>query len=134
MTTKTPGGKITGLLALTCEGQEALAVGDWVHLVGPYEVEKADGTKAVLGRISVKNVRRNSTTGVYPEANVPGDVTVEAKGFAVSVEVAGAAIDAGDEVGVDAAGDILPVGAGVAKIGVALTPAADGEEFDCLMQ
>lgn len=104
MTTKTFGGKITGLLALTCEAQEATNVGDWVHLVGDYEVELADGTKPVLGKVSVANKQRiSSVTGTsVGNAKVPGDVTVETPCFFVSREVAGETIAAGDLVAVGA--------------------------------
>lgn len=137
MTTKRSGGRITGLIALTCESAVSLRVGDHVHLSGDYTVALADGTKPVLGRVSVSNKRRTLTdTGSDIAYGVPGeDVTVEVPGFAVHTHPAGAAIAAGDEVGIGAAGELLPVAAGVRKIGVALTGAAGaGVDIDYLFQ
>lgn len=134
MTTKAAGGKITGLLALTCEAQEALAVRDWVHLVGDYEVEKADGTKPVLGVVSVSNKGRNPATGAYPASIVPGDVTIEARGFYVSVLVSGGAIDAGEPVGYDGTAVVQVVDGAINQIGVALTGTVGaGEDLDVLV-
>lgn len=118
MTTKTSGGKITGLLALTCEAQEATDVGDWVHLVGDYEVEIADGTKPVLGRVSVSNKQRVSTvmgTSVG-NARVPGDVTVETPAFFVSRETAAETIVAGEEVARTASGFVSAASAAVNEV------------------
>lgn len=149
MTTKAAGGKITGLLALTLEAQSALNVGDPVHMVGDYMCDKADGTLPVVGFVSVRNVRRgtwnanqaSNQAGLYPVANVPGDVTVETPGFMVLPLVAGGAITAGHRVGVTAAGAIVDVGnsaaaipAGTTVIGVALEGATGvGVLFDCLI-
>lgn len=122
MTTKNFGGKITGLLALTCEAQEALEVGDWVQLVGGadsgYEVEKADGTKPVLGKVSVSNKKRISTvmgTSVG-NANVPGDVTVEAPGFFVSLEEAAEDVFPGDQIAVTADGMVTAASAAQSEV------------------
>jgi hypothetical protein len=126
MTTTASGGKITGLLALTMVGSTALALGDFVMVTGDYTVSLADGTKPVIGHVSVRNVKRtsdaNSTS--YPVNNPGGDVTVEAIGFYVKVHPAGAAITAGEGVGMNATGQLVPDGAGVAHLGVALTGAA----------
>lgn len=111
MTTKSSGGKITGLLALTMEAQEALDVGDWVQVSDDYEVELADGTKPTLGKCSVSNKKRINTqygTSVG-NPNVPGDVTIEALGLWVSTEVAAATIAAGDRVSISADG-MVPYG------------------------
>jgi hypothetical protein len=139
MTNKNAGGRITGLLALTCEAAVSLRVGDHVHLTGPYTVGLADGTKPPLGRVSVSNKRRvlgTETTGSDIEYGVAGgEVTVEVPGFAVHTHPAGAAITAGQAVGIGAAGALLPVGAGVTKIGLALTSAGGaGVAIDYLLQ
>lgn len=137
MTTTTAGGKITGLLALTCLTDVALAVGDFVHLVGNYKVALADGTKPVLGHVSVRNVKRTSspTSTSYPVAATPGgQVTVETPGFYVKTHVAGAGgVTAGTDVGIGAAGALLTAGAGVRTIGVALTTGAAGAAVDVLV-
>lgn len=136
MTTKTPGGKITGLLALTCEGAAGLQVGDFVHLTGPYTVNLADGTKPVLGMVTVRNVKRvndqwSTTVGV---ANPGGQVTVEVAGFYVTRKAAGAAIAAGAACGIGAGGALLTAGTGVQNIGVALTAATTaGDLIDVLV-
>lgn len=138
MTTKRSGGRITGRLALTCEAATALQVGDYVHLVGDYEVGIADGTKPVLGHVSVRNVKRTSTatTDSFPVGAPGQDVTVEARGFDVHVKTSGAAIDAGDDVGVSATGSLMTMGAGagLSHLGIALTAAtAAGQAVDVLM-
>lgn len=135
MVTKNSGGKITGLLALTCEAQEALEIGDWVHVVGDYEVEKADGSTPVVGRISVTNKGRVSSVMGTSVGNavVPGAVTVEAIGYMVQTVEAGATIAAGEEVGIGAGG-VVPVGAGVASIGVALTGGDEDDLIDVLVR
>lgn len=101
MTTQASGAKITGILALTLQAQSALSIGDPVHIVGDYECDKADGTLPIVGSVSVRNVTRgsvlppnaNPNAGFYPVPNVPGDVTVEARGFAVqTVPVVGVAL------------------------------------------
>lgn len=130
MTTKTSGGKITGLLALTVEAQVALETGDWVHITGPYEVDLADGSKPVLGHCSVANTRRLSspTSTTYPSPEVPGDVTVEARGLYVKEALAAGALSAGIAVGVDVNNRIAATGAGVAEIGILLTDAAAADD------
>lgn len=132
MTTKAAGGKITGLLALTLEAQVALNVGDPVMVTGPYECGLADGTKPVVGFVSVANKMRQA--GAYPVNKVPGDVTVEARGYMVRSITSGGAITAGAPVGIGAGGALLAVGAGVARIGIALMPAAGaGTKVDVLI-
>lgn len=101
MTTKKAGGKITGLLALTMEAQVALKIGHAVHVIGDYEVTKADGTKPVLGTVSVSNHNRRVSDAFSTSVNnaeVPGDVTVEARGFYVKTFKSAAAITAGSWV------------------------------------
>lgn len=133
MATKTAGGVITGTVALTCEASVALNAGDWVHVTGPYTVALADGTKTPIGYVVTKNVHR--VNGVYPTAQTPGDVAIEARGTGVCRKAAGAAIAAGADVGIGAAGALLTVGAGVSRIGVALTAAAAaGDLIDVLIQ
>ena len=118
MTTKTFGGKITGLLALTVEAQEALEIGDWVQLSGDYEVEKADGTKPVLGKVSVTNKKRvSSVMGTsVGNANVPGDVTVETPAFFVSREIAAETVVAGEEIALTASGLVSAASAAVNEV------------------
>lgn len=111
MTTKLAGGKITGLLALTLEAQYAASIGDPVMVTGPYEVGLANGTKPLLGHVSVANKKRLGAD--YPVANTPGDVTVEALGFYVNKCTSGQAITAGAAVRVTAGGLLVPVGTGL---------------------
>jgi hypothetical protein len=140
MTNKNAGGRITGLLALTCEAAVSLRVGDHVMLTGPYTVGLADGTVPVLGRVSVSNKRRvlgDDTSGSSIEYGVPGgEVTVEVPGFAVHTHPAGAAITAGSPVGIDATGDLVAVAFGaVNRVGIALsTTTAAGQSIDYLQQ
>jgi hypothetical protein len=134
MTTTNSGGKITGLLALTCTTDQALNIGDFVSVVGDYQVALATGAKPVLGHVSVKNVRRDLGTqthgSTFPVADTPGgQVTVEARGLYVKEHAAGAAITAGAAVGIGAAGALLPVGAGVTPLGIALNGAAAAGVF-----
>lgn len=136
MTTKSSGGKITGLLALTCEAAVALQVGDFVHLSGPYTVVLADGSKPVLGVVSVRNVKRTGDqfTTTYPVANVNGAVTVETAGFYVARKAAGGAIAAGAACGIGAGGALLTAGGGVSTIGIALTASTTaGDLIDVLV-
>lgn len=138
MTTKAAGGKITGLLALTLEAQSALNVGDPVHITGDYSCDKADGTKPVVGFVSVANRRRGTfaegKAGVYPVNAVPGDVTVEAMGYMVMTLVAGTGgVTAGAPVAIGAAGIVVASGAGTARMGTALETATAGNKFDCLV-
>lgn len=142
MTTKTAGGKITGLLALTVEsgGSYSAAVNDWVELSADYVCVLATGTKQVLGRVSVKNVKRTSsaTSTSFPVANPGGPLTVEVAGFAVYTEVADATIVAGDIVVIGAAGVTKAIATGVVPsatekiIGIALTSATATNTFDLL--
>lgn len=137
MTTKTSGGKITGLLALSCEAAVATDVGDYVHLSGDYTVALADGTKPVLGKVSVSNKKRvntlmSTTVGVD---NVPGPVTVEARGLYVDKVLAGGAFAAGAAVGIGAANTVVAAGGGVATIGIALMASVGvGDDVDILVQ
>lgn len=138
MTTKAAGGTITGILALTLEATVALNRGDPVHITGDYTCAKADGTKPVVGFVSVAN-RRYGTfaegkAGSYPVNAVPGDVTVEAIGFMVLTLVAGTGgVTAGAPVAVGAAGIIVAAGAGTSTFGVALETATAGNKFDVLV-
>jgi hypothetical protein len=111
MTTKLAGGKITGLLALTCEAQYAAEIGDPVMVTGPYEVSLMDGSRPLLGHISVANKGR--VGGTFPAAITPGQCTVEALGFYVRRAAAGADIAAGLAVGYSAGGLLVPRGSGV---------------------
>jgi hypothetical protein len=149
MATKQHGGKITGLLALTVEAQEAINRNDPVHLVGDYEVEKADGTKPVLGFASVVNRKRvntvtSTTVGV---ANVPGDITVEARGFMVLELTAAGTIGAGDSVAINGDSEVIAfteefayddpdvtVTRSGAEFGIALTSADADEKLDVLVR
>lgn len=133
MATKTAGGRISSRIALTLEAQSALEVGDPVSITGPYECDKADSGDTFVGTVSVANVKRQGAT--YPVANVPGDVTVEAKGSYVAAVTAGDAITAGAEVFVSAAGAYVgaagATGVGAA-VGIALTTAAAAAKADVL--
>lgn len=133
MTTKTSGGKITGLLALTVEAQEALDVGDVVMITGDYEVGLSDGS-GILGKVSVSNKGRVSTVMGTSVGNpvVPGDVTVEVPAWFVSTMELGATLAAGAEVGTSDGKTLVAVGAGVARIGVLLTGGDDGDDADVL--
>lgn len=134
MTTKTAGGKITGLLALTLEAQVALNVGDPVMVTGPYECGLADGTKPVVGFVSVANKMRQAGTGNFPVNKVPGDVTVEARGFMVRRMTSGGAFAAGASVGIGAGGALVAAGAAVARIGIALIASTgSGQKVDVLI-
>lgn len=137
MTTKKAGGRISGAINLTLEATVALAVGDPVHLTDDYTCVKADGSKPVVGHVVTANVKRTSsaTDGSYPVALTPGDVAVEARGFAVQVFTAGAsAITAGTLVGWGALSTLVPAGGGVATIGIALMTVEAGEKVDVLVQ
>lgn len=117
MTTKTAGGRITGLLALSCEAEVALQKGDPVMVVGDYEVALADGTKPMLGSVGVANKAPVHGVATRP-AQVPGPVTIEARGFYVQTRIASAAFAAGVGLRHGAAG--------------ALVAAAAGERIDCI--
>jgi hypothetical protein len=137
MATKTAKGKITGLLALTMEAQVATDVGDAVHVTGDYEVGLADGTKPVLGFVSVANKGRVSTAMGTSVGNavVPGDVTVEARGLMVRTIPAGGPFTAGVDVGINASGDLVVAGAGVATVGISLMASGGaGDDVDVLVR
>lgn len=137
MTTKRSGGKITGLLALGMEAQVALDVGDFVHITGDYEVGLANGSKPVLGHCSVSNKKRTSSVMGTSVGNpkVPGDVTIEARGFYVKTEITGGAFAAGVEVGVGAGNTVVAAGANVATIGIALMASSGpGDDVDILVR
>lgn len=140
MTNKNAGGRITGLLALTCEAAVSLRVGDHVQLTGAYTVGLADGSAPVLGRVSVSNKRRvlgDDFSGSSIEYGIAGqEVTVEVPGFAVHTHPAAAAIAAGTPVGIGAGGDLVAVAAGAAnRCGLALsTTTAAGQSIDYLLQ
>jgi len=134
LATKTAKGKITGLLALTCEGAVALNVGDPVMVSAAYTVILCDGTKPCLGNVSVANVKRG-TDGQYPVVNPGGDVTVEALGLYVRTVSSGGIIGAGAQVGYGAGGILVVAGAGVSTVGIALMPAtAAGQLIDVLFK
>lgn len=106
MTTKRNGGNITGLLALTVEQQEDIPSWAPCHLVGDYEVETADGSKPILGLVSVTahgrtNTGLSSTVGV---PIVPGQITVEAIGLMVRRLELDGPVEAGRIVGASASG------------------------------
>lgn len=139
MTTTTTKGRVTGLLALTCATDLALAEGDMVHLVGPYKVGLADGTKPLLGTVSVRSVKRvvDAISSTFPVATTTGgQVTVEALGLMVLTRNAGAALSAGQRVGINASGAIVAYAEGsttVSYLGIALTsPSGAGVEMDIL--
>lgn len=137
MATKTAKGRITGLLALTMEAQAATEIGDPVMVTGDYEVDIADGSQPVLGFVSVANKGRVSTALSTSVGNavVPGDVTVEARGFMVQTIAAGAAITAGASVGINADGDLVPSGTDIADVGISLmAAAAAGDLVDVLVR
>jgi hypothetical protein len=137
MTTKRSGGEITGLLALTMEATVATDVGDYVMVNGDYTVALADGSKPVLGKVGTSNKKRISTvmgTSVG-NANVPGDVMVEARGLYVDTVLAGGAFAAGVEVGVGAGNTVVAAGVGVATIGISLMASTGaGDDVDILVQ
>lgn len=138
MATKRAGGRITGHLALTCEAAVALQVEDYVHLVGPYTVALADGTKPILGYVSVRNVKRVSTptSDTYPVGAPGQDVTVEARGFSVQTRKSAGAFDAGDAVGVSNTGGLVETTVDATNfVGIALTGAtAAGQAVDVLVR
>lgn len=132
MTTKTAGGKITGLLALSLEAQVALEVGDPAMVSGDYECVLATGASPTLGHVSVANKAPVRGVANRP-AEVPGPVTVEAKGFYVRTVLSGGAIPAGSGVAYGAAGALLAVAVGDARDGIALMEASGaGERIDVL--
>lgn len=134
MTTKRSGGRITGLLALTLEAQVALNVGDPVHVTGTYECALGDGTKPIVGHVSVAN-KKPQFGAATRDPEIPGEVTVEALGFYVRTVVSGGAFGAGVGVGYGAAG-LVAAGAGppvVPQVGVSLMAStAAGQKVDVL--
>lgn len=132
MTTTRTKGRITGLLALTMAADVALQSGDHVSVIGDYKVGLCDGTKPILGHVSVRSVHRSSTVLAtsYPIVDTTGaQVTVEARGFYVQTTVADAAIAAGAKVGIDASGHLVANGA--SNLGIALTTTtAAGQPID----
>lgn len=136
MTTKRSGGKITGILALTMEATVGLDVGDWVHVNGDYTVALADGSKVVLGRCSVSNKKRVNTpmsTQVGVD-NIPGDVTIEARGISVETVTSGGAITAGAPVGWNGTAVVAVAVDAINRIGTALMAAtASGQSIDVLI-
>lgn len=137
MTTTSTKGRITGLLALTMATDLALAEGDHVQVIGDYKVGLADGTKRVIGSVSVRSVKRvvDNNSSTFPVSTTTGgQVTVEAYGYAVETRNAGGVVAAGAEVGINASGEIVTAGAGIATFGVALThTTAAGQELDILV-
>lgn len=133
MVTKSSGGKITGLLALTCEAQEELDIGDVVMLTGDYEVNLSDGT-AKLGKVSVANKGRVSGVMGTSVGNpvVPGAVTVEVPGFFVSTMELDATLAAGASVGTSDGKTLVADGVGVAHVGTLLTGGDAGDDADVL--
>jgi hypothetical protein len=136
MTTKIAGGAISYRIALTLEAQAALSIGDAVHITGNYECAKADGTKPIIGDVQKPNLGRGSTLGVggnagyYPVAQVPGDVSVGARGWAVTTRKSSAAIAAGVSCALLANGKVVIDGtANSAHYGVTLM-AAGGADVD----
>jgi hypothetical protein len=134
MTTSQAGGKITGILALTCSSATALTKGDPVKIVGDYAVAKATALVPVIGYVSVANVRRSASTGFYPSPNATGDVTIEAIGFGVKTMVCAGALAAGIAVAIDANGKVIAAN-GTSNIGVLLTASTGADdEADVLLR
>lgn len=126
MTTTITGGIISERVGLTLLCQYAAALGDPV-MGGPtdYQCQAFNGTLPVLGVVTMPNVKRGTGTlaGTYPQANVPGDVTVGLRGHSVHQFVASAtAFTAGQLVGLNAAGQVIPFvnAANTQSLGVAL--------------
>lgn len=134
MTTKTSGGRITGLIALSMEAEVALQVGDAVMGSGDYECILATNAKAVIGHVSVANKEPVRGVATRP-AQVPGPCTVEARGFYVRKVTAGGVIAGGDSVGYDATGALVAVALGAAnQCGIALTGGAAAAKIDVLFR
>ena len=112
MTTKTARGRIRtpGVVGLTFEAVVALEEGDPVHVVGPYQVTRADGSRPVVGICAVPNKGRVGSS--FPAAVTPGQCTIDAFGFLVATVKAGLQIDAGEVVGVAPGGLWVPRGFG----------------------
>lgn len=150
MTTKRSGGNITGLLALTVEQTEECEPWTAVHVTGDYEVEPADGTKPILGLVSVGAYGRVGTGLGTSVGNpiVPGQITVEAIGLMVRRLTLGGTVAAGVEVGVNADNEIvafttaydgggedpITVTTSGAAVGLALMGGDDGDDIDVLVR
>jgi hypothetical protein len=138
MTTTIAGGKISARIALTGQAQSALTFNDPVKIVGDYLFDKCDATHACIGYVTVPNVARGtgSLAGTYPQAQTPGDVSVDARAHAVAVVVAGTGgISAGGAVKIDSGGNYVS-GSGPSDasfVGWALTTATAGNSFDLLV-
>jgi hypothetical protein len=140
MTTTSTKGRITGLLALTFATDVALAEGDFVMLVGPYKVGLADGSKRCVGTVTVRSVKRviDNVSSTFPVATTTGgQVTADVRGYMVVTRLAGAAIAAGADVGINSTGAIVVFPAGsttISRVGTALTTTnAAGQEIDVLL-
>lgn len=141
MTTTISGGVISGRIALTMQCQYAAALGDAVS-GGPsdYQCQQFNGTLPIVGTVTMPNVRRGTgaLAGTYPQPNVPGDVTVDAKGHSVHQYVSGAtAFAAGAAVGLNATMQVVPYtgAANTQPLGVALNgSSASGTTVDVLVQ
>lgn len=136
MTTQSPGGRITGHLALTVIATAALQENDPVIMTGDYQVGLSDGSLPSVGFVSVRNVKRvvTDTASTFPVGNPGGDVTIEARGFNVGCFMAGGAITVGHYVKV-VAGAYVDAGTTLDKsvVGIALThTTAAAQQFDCL--
>lgn len=127
MTTTTTKGRVTGALALTMATDQALNVGDFVHVIAPYKVALSDGTKPIIGTVTVRSVKRvnTGTSASYPVATTTGgQITVDVKHFMVLTRTTTTAITAGQKVGVGSTGALAVYTDGsttVAYIGIALT-------------
>lgn len=137
MTTTRTKGRVTGLLAGTFATDLALAEIDPVMVISDYKVGLADGTKPVIGHVSVRSVKRvvDNFSSTYPVATTTGgQVTVELRGLMVVTRNAGAILAAGVGVGFNSSGALVADGAGVAHYGVLLTASgAVGAEVDVLV-
>lgn len=134
MATLKAGGRISSFVKLTLQADGvALLEGDPVHITTTYKCVKADGSKPVVGWVNVANTKRLATGGDLG-ADTGGDVSVESPGTAVVTTKSGGAVAAGIRVGVNAAGKIAAVGAGVATVGISLssTTAVD-QDIDVLL-
>jgi len=112
ITTKIAGGVVGYRIALTLEANYAAAIGDCV-MGGPgdFQCVAADGSLPILGDVIMPNVKRGTgaLAGTYPQANVPGDVSIGVRGHAVQTKKTGAAVTVGAAVGINAAGLAEPV-------------------------
>lgn len=130
MSTITYGGVVPNKgVNLTCIGNTLLSVGDWVEVMGAYEVDipTARGSLSIAGFVLVAN----TVAG--------GDVTVSSRFKAVDTFTAGGVIAAGDPVVVDLDGDLVaydPLSSPgsedscCAIVGIALTAAIAGGLLD----